>query len=440
VRIRVTEPLGRGGKNPATLFAKLYDVDPSGQAGPARRLVAPLRVSGTAEVTLPAMDYEFAQGHRIRVALSTTDMAFASPTKAASYQVAVVSPLSVPVDDALRAPPAPLPWWVWGLPVISVLAAVVIVATGRRRYRRGEPGDPAVPLEIKGLTKRFKNGHLAVDDLSFRVQRGQVCGLLGPNGAGKTTALRMMMGLIHPDAGEIRIFGEPVRPGSAVLSRLGSFVEGPGFLPHLSGRDNLDLYWRAAGRGEAHMEEALRIAGLGDAIRRPVRTYSQGMRQRLAIAQAMLGLPDLLVLDEPTNGLDPPQIAEMREVLVRYAAEGRTVVISSHLLAEVEQTCTDVVVMHHGRLVATGPVSEITGHDGAMVIGTPEVDRALAVLTTLDGIDDAEPYAPGVLVRINGSGPAAVVASLVAAGVPVERVVPHRRLEDAFLALIGEGS
>ena len=180
------------------------------------------------------------------------------------------------------------------------------------------------------------------------------------------------------------------------------------------------------------------IAGLGDAVRRPVRTYSQGMRQRLAIAQAMLGLPDLLVLDEPTNGLDPPQIAEMREVLVRYAAEGRTVIISSHLLAEVEQTCTDVVVMHKGRLVAAGPVAEIAGHDGSIVIGTPDVDRAMGLLTAMEGIEDAEPLRPGVLVRINGSAPSVVVAALVAGGVAVDRVMPHRRLEDAFLALIGE--
>ncbi|MFL6054740.1 MAG: alpha/beta fold hydrolase [Actinoallomurus sp.] len=434
VRVRVT-----GGR--ATLFAKVYDVGPDGQAEPARRLAAPFALDGTAEVALPAIDHRFDQGHRIRVAFSTTDMGFASPTRAASYGVSVESPLTVPVDPALRTPPTPLPWWVWGFPVIAGTAAVALVTVRRgRRPRAGDGGDPVLPLEITGLTKRYKNGHLAVDDLSFRVERGQVCGLLGPNGAGKTTTLRMLMGLIRPDAGQIRIFGEPVRPGAPVLSRLGSFVEGPGFLPHLSGRDNLELYWKAAGRGEAYLDEALKIAGLGDAIRRPVRTYSQGMRQRLAIAQAMLGLPDLLVLDEPTNGLDPPQIAEMREVLVRYAAAGRTVIISSHLLAEVEQTCTDVVVMHRGTLVAAGPVTEIAGHDGSILIGTSEVDRAMSVLTALQGVDGAEPYAPGVLVRLNGSAPSAVVAALAADGVPVDRVTPHRRLEDAFLALIGDAS
>ncbi|MGI5288428.1 alpha/beta fold hydrolase [Nonomuraea polychroma] len=224
-----------------------------------------------------------------------------------------------------------------------------------------EQGGEPVPLEIRGLTKAYRNGEPAVDGLSFRVEKGQVLGLLGPNGAGKTTTMRMMMGLIRPDDGEIRIFGDRVTPGAPVLSRLGSFVEGPGFLPHLSGRDNIELYWAATGRpaADAHFDEALEIAGLGKALERAVRTYSQGMRQRLAIAQAMLGLPDLLVLDEPTNGLDPPQIREMREVLKRYARDGRTVIVSSHMLAEVEQTCSHVVVMHRGRLVSSGPVSRL---------------------------------------------------------------------------------
>ncbi|MEV4563849.1 CocE/NonD family hydrolase [Nonomuraea sp. NPDC049419] len=250
-------------------------------------------------------------------------------------------------------------------------SARAVVAGGGEAHDRGgsaaddgrhEVTDPAqVPLEISGLTKAYRNGELAVNNLSFRVEQGQVLGLLGPNGAGKTTTMRMMMGLIQPDAGEIRIFGERVTPGAPVLSRLGSFVEGPGFLPHLSGRDNIQLYWAATGRptADAHFDEALEIAGLGKALERAVRTYSQGMRQRLAIAQAMLGLPDLLVLDEPTNGLDPPQIREMREVLKRYARDGRTVIVSSHMLAEVEQACSHVVVMQRGRLVSTGPVSRL---------------------------------------------------------------------------------
>ncbi|MFG2087832.1 MULTISPECIES: alpha/beta fold hydrolase [unclassified Spirillospora] len=349
------------------LFAKLYDVAPGGTATLARRLAAPFRVSGgdgEVTVTLPAMDHRFDRGHRIRLVIATTDMGFATPAAPASYKVRAVSPLTVPAVPSLTTAPTPVPAWVWALPAAALVLALLIAVPGRRRHDPDKDGD--VPLEITGLTKAYKNGHLAVADLSFRVEKGQVLGLLGPNGAGKTTTLRMLMGLIHPDAGEIRIFGHHVHPGAAVLARLGSFVEGPGFLPHLSGRDNLDLYWRATGRplDEAHLDEALQIADLGSALDRAVRTYSQGMRQRLAIAQAMLGLPDLLVLDEPTNGLDPPQIREMREVLVRYAAAGRTVIVSSHLLAEVEQTCTHAVVMAGGRRVAAGPVADIVGSSG----------------------------------------------------------------------------
>ncbi|MEV4165701.1 CocE/NonD family hydrolase [Nonomuraea dietziae] len=392
------------GEGEVTLFAKLYDVAdaatpptlPAGLVAPVRITIPEGKGSAEATITLPAVDHRFAAGHKVRLALTTTDMGYATPAEPASYVVGLASPvLAVPTVAALEAAPTGPVWWTWALPLAAVAVAALLLATGRRRPAGratgratahspgavgadasvtalgGDPrvaalgGDPQVdaevPLEISGLTKAYRNGDKAVDDLSFRVEKGQVLGLLGPNGAGKTTTMRMMMGLIHPDSGEIRIFGDKVTPGAPVLSRLGSFVEGPGFLPHLSGRDNLTLYWQATGRpaADAHMEEALEIAGLGAALERAVRTYSQGMRQRLAIAQAMLGLPDLLVLDEPTNGLDPPQIREMREVLKRYARDGRTVIVSSHMLAEVEQTCSHVVVMTRGRLLSTGPVSDL---------------------------------------------------------------------------------
>jgi len=255
-------------------------------------------------------------------------------------------------------------------------------------------------IVAQGLVKHYGKVR-ALDGVDLQVPEGTVLGLLGPNGAGKTTTLRILMGLIHQDAGTITIFGRPVRPGAPCLSRLGSFVEGPGFLPHLSGRANLDLYWRATGRPaeDSHLAEVLVIAGLGAAIDRPVRAYSRGMSQRLAIAQAMLGLPDLLVLDEPMNGLDPPQIREMRDVLIQYAAAGRTVVLSSHMLAEVEQTCTHVVVMGLGGRLAAGPVAEIIGSGSGLVVGTSEAERAVGVLTGLDGIDSAEPHPDGVLVH-----------------------------------------
>jgi ABC-2 type transport system ATP-binding protein len=291
----------------------------------------------------------------------------------------------------------------------------------------------------------------------------------------------MLMGLIRPDGGEIRVFGHAIRPGAPVLSRVGAFVEGAGFLPHLSGRENLELYWAATGRPaeDAHLDEALEIAGLGDALARAVRTYSQGMRQRLAIAQAMLGMPDLLILDEPTNGLDPPQIREMREVMIRYAAAGRTVIVSSHLLAEVEQTCTHLVVMDRGRLVQAGPVADIIGAGDTLLVGlAADISDALVEkVEALPHVESAARADGGLLVRLAApahagvpatvpaaaatataaaapDGPAQsaalmppsadretaaarLLAELVRLDVPVASLGPHRRLEDAFLTLIG---
>jgi ABC-2 type transport system ATP-binding protein len=439
VRIRV------GGAARVTLFAKIYDVDQAGNATLPDQLAAPLQVTGAAagkEITarLPAIDYDFAAGHRLRLVLTTTDFAYATSRQAATYQVALAGRgLLLPSDPALAVVNGGVPWWTWAAPLAALAAAVLILAAGRRRVPDElVPELAGVPLDITGLTKRYRDGQLAVDRVSLRVERGQILGLLGPNGAGKTTTLRILMGLIHQDAGAVMIFGRPVRPGAPALSRLGSFVEGPGFLPHLSGRANMDLYWRATGRpaADSHLAEVLAIAGLGAAIDRPVRAYSRGMRQRLAIAQAMLGLPDLLVLDEPMNGLDPPQIREMRDVLVQYAADGRTVILSSHMLAEVEQTCTHVVVMGLGRRLAAGPVSEIVGAGSALVVGTTQAQRAVSVLTALDGVEGAERHPDGVLVHPNGVAASAVVAALVQAGIPVDRVMPNRRLEDAFLALI----
>ncbi|HEX9335439.1 MAG TPA: ABC transporter ATP-binding protein, partial [Pseudonocardiaceae bacterium] len=338
------------------------------------------------------------------------------------------------------------------LPVPQLIAIGVVLAlcllTGgyllirRRRPDAADPDLADVPLVLHGLSKSYPGGVVAVDDLSFQVTKGQVVGLLGPNGAGKTTALRMMMGLVHPSAGSIRLFGHPVRPGASVLSRIGSFVEGPGFLPHLSGIANLRLYWAATGRppAQARFDEALAIAGLGDAVRRRVGTYSQGMRQRLAIAQAMLGLPDLLILDEPTNGLDPPQIRDMRGVLRDYAAGGRTVLVSSHQLTEVEQTCSHVVVMHQGRLVAAGEVREIVGGGGQTSFRVDDADRAVGVLRDLVEPADVELQDGQVHARLNGVPRSAAVDALVRAGVAVDQVGPRGRLEDAFLQLVGGGA
>ncbi|MFF1324642.1 CocE/NonD family hydrolase, partial [Streptomyces chartreusis] len=436
----------------AVLFAKVYDVGPGGrqQVLPSQ-LVTPLRVEDAeagkdVTITLPAIDHDIESGHRLRLVVSSTDLGYASPLSPATYTVALKGDLTVPTAPGVDTAAAPLAAWVWWLPLAGAGVALTLLLTARRRTATPAP-DPAladVPLQITDLSKRYAGSQdrYAVRDLSFRVEKGQVLGLLGPNGAGKTTTLRMLMGLIKPDAGEIRVFGHAIRPGAPVLSRVGAFVEGAGFLPHLSGRENLELYWQATGRPaeDAHLDEALEIAGLGDALARAVRTYSQGMRQRLAIAQAMLGLPDLLILDEPTNGLDPPQIREMRQVMIRYAAAGRTVIVSSHLLAEVEQSCTHLVVMDRGRLVQAGPVSEIIGSGDTLLVGTPAAveEPIVEKVAALPGVASAVRTDDGLLVRLDADGSATrLVAELVRLEVPVQSVGPHRRLEDAFLTLIG---
>jgi ABC-2 type transport system ATP-binding protein len=392
----------------------------------------------------------------MRVVVSSTDQAFALPAEASVYSLALAgegdggTTLAVPtVAGEAQAEGGTSRWWylLGAVVLLGLLAWAVAVLWGRRRRRATtdevEPDGEDVPLRFEGVTKAYKDGFVAVKDLSFEVRRGQVLGLLGPNGAGKTTSLRMLMGLIRPTQGRISVFGHAAGPGAPVLSRLGSFVEGTGLMPHLSGRDNLSLYWAATGRpaADAHMEEAIEVAGLGAAIDRPVRRYSQGMRQRVAIAQAMLGLPDLLVLDEPTNGLDPPQIHAMREVLRSYAATGRTVIVSSHLLSEIEQTCTHVVVMAKGRKIVQGTVEEIVGTGGAVSVGLADdadADRAVAVLTGLPGVT-VERTDEGLVADLGPqTSRAAALQALVAADVAVDEFTPRRRLEDAFLALVGE--
>jgi ABC-2 type transport system ATP-binding protein len=439
----------------ATLFASLLDVAPGGGTTLPEQLVSPVRLDGLTAagqqvtIALPAIVRDVPAGHRLRVVLSSTDQGYAVPVNARGYQISLAG------DSALLVPTIPLTVDRSGstralylaAAALAVLTLLVVLGFGLRnqRVRRRtrvdvQPDLIGVPLDLSGLGKAYGDGFRAVSDLSFRVEAGQVLGLLGPNGAGKTTTLRMLMGLILPSEGEIRIFGHRVTPGAAVLSRLGSFIEGPGFLPHLSGADNLELYWRSTGRRgtDSGMEIALEIAGLGDDVQRKVKTYSQGMRQRLAIAQAMLGLPDLLVLDEPTNGLDPPQIREMRAVLGRYAATGRTVVISSHLLAEVEQTCSHVVVMAGGRLIAQGPVEELIGAATSMLVEVDDPDRAGVVAGEVPGVDEVQVTATGLRVRAEAEARGQLVRALVLADIRVDRVAPQRGLEETFLALIGE--
>lgn len=441
----------------ATLFASLHDVSSDGSSDVLPQgIVAPTRLQDVprggvdVQVALPAIVRELATGHRLRLVVSSTDTAYALPADPRTYQVslgggglAVPTVATTPVGGSGST--GPLVAAIVMAALLLLGGAVAFVVSRRRSGSAQEPDLADVPLAVRGLGKAYGDGYRAVSDLSFQVERGQVLGLLGPNGAGKTTTLRMLMGLIRPSEGEILVFGHRIRAGAPVLSRVGAFVEGAGFLPHLNGRDNLELYWRATGRPleDAQLDAALEVAGLGDDVQRRVKTYSQGMRQRLAIAQAMLGLPDLLVLDEPTNGLDPPQIREMREVLQRYAATGRTVVVSSHLLSEVEQTCTDVVVMHQGRLVAQGPVAEVAGSATSVVVDVDDPARAAEVAALVPGVRDVQASSNGhgqLVLRLVGTPRAELVRALVEAGLQVDRVAPQRGLEEAFLTLVGEGS
>ena len=360
VKVRITSTTGD-----ATLFFSLVTKSPSGAITQPNGIVSPVRLTDIPQagldvtVQLPATIVDAAVGDVIAVGISGTDQGYELPKISRYYTIAALSPLTYKVTYAAASASsgANLFWPVAAL--ITLVAAVFYVRIRRPKIAPSHENSTAL-VEVTNLGKVYKDGYRAVSDLSFTVERGQVVGLLGPNGAGKTTTLRMMMGLIFPTEGSIYIDGKPVYPGAPALSNLGSFVEGPGFLPHLSGRENLALYWRSIGRdGDQNLDEVVSITKLGTALDKKVRSYSQGMRQRLAIAQAMLGAPDLLVLDEPTNGLDPQQIAEMRDVLKRYAATGRTVIVSSHLLAEVQQTCSHVVLMHRGELIAFGPMKKI---------------------------------------------------------------------------------
>ena len=419
---------------------------------------SPARVT----VTLPGVVAPIEAGNRLMVSVGTTDQGYAGTTDPGGLAdrarrrrgAALVVPV-VP-GEAVTANTVPLGPLLGIAGVLAAALLAMVAARLRRRRAAARPGGADACRRPRRADVRRRGrwrsatsprptaaGSARCAGVSFDVERGMVLGLLGPNGAGKTTVLRMLMGLIRPTAGTIRAFGEPVGAGAPVLARIGAFVEGPGFLPHLSGLENLRLYWAATGRPD---RGGAPRRGAGDRRARRARcdrrvgTYSQGMRQRLAIAQAMLGLPELLVLDEPTNGLDPPQIHAMREVLQRYAAAGRTVLVSSHLLAEVEQTCSHVVVMHQGKVVASGHGRR--DHRRAAARRASRVDapeRAAAVLGGLDGVRGVARRRRRRARRARTAPPrSAAVRALVAAGVEVRSAGPRRRLEDAFLQLVGE--
>ncbi|HCO03918.1 MAG TPA: multidrug ABC transporter ATP-binding protein [Actinobacteria bacterium] len=300
-------------------------------------------------------------------------------------------------------------------------------------------------ISTRGLSKRYK-GVAAVDGLDLTVERGELYGFLGPNGAGKTTTIRMALGLIRPSGGAVELLGEPVgATHEGVLRRVGALIEEPGFWKYLSGRQNLDYFARAAGppadRAErmGRVDEVLHTVGLQDAAAKKVKAYSQGMRQRLGIALALLGKPEVLMLDEPTNGLDPSGMREVRLLMRRLADEGTTVFVSSHLLAEVEAMCDRVGVLARGRLVAEGPPSELRTSGDTVRVEVDDRARATQILANVDGasvVEDAE-GAGGVRVRLTPPATAAGVnAALVGGGVAVSALSAERAsLEDVFMEL-----
>lgn len=297
-----------------------------------------------------------------------------------------------------------------------------------------------------GLTKRFPGGQVAVDSLDLRVPTGSVFGFLGPNGSGKTTTIRMLLGLISPSAGTVDLLGAAMpRAGRDVLPRVGALIEGPACALYLSGFDNLLRVDRADATADrrsrrARIDAALDRVGLRAAADKRYSAYSLGMRQRLGLAAALLRPRELLVLDEPTNGLDPQGTREIRTLVRDVAAEGTTVLLSSHLLSEIEQVCTHAAVMSHGRLVAQDTVQMLReAVAGRLAVRTPDVERALSTLRDL-GVADARVEAGEILAGAESVEPDVVCAALVGAGVRVFGLSVERpSLEDAFVALTGEG-
>jgi lantibiotic transport system ATP-binding protein len=302
-------------------------------------------------------------------------------------------------------------------------------------------------IRTEGLTRRF--GHqTAVDGVSLAVPSGAVYGFLGPNGSGKTTTIRMLLGLIAPNAGSIEVLGRPM-PSAAgqVLPHVGALIEGPAFHPYLSGLENLrrlDACDRTADPAtrKLRIEAALHRVGLWAAARKRYRQYSLGMKQRLGLAAAMLQPRELLILDEPTNGLDPQGTREVRNLVRSLAADGTTVLVSSHLLSEVEQVATHVGIMSAGRLLAQGTLDEVLGNKAATLrVETTEVEVAAGLLTRMGLAAVVPDPATGLVTALVGTArPEDVNAQLVQAGVPVRGLrIERPGLEDLFVSLTGEG-
>lgn len=292
-------------------------------------------------------------------------------------------------------------------------------------------------IECVGLAKRYKD-KLAVDHLNLCVNEGEVLGLLGANGAGKTTTLRMILGLIHPTSGEAHVLGHKV-PSAEVAPHIGSIIEEPAFYPWMSGRKNLEVSLAAGPPVPADaVDQALKLVGLDLDAHRKYKTYSQGMRQRLGLALAVARNPKLLILDEPTNGLDPEGIREFRQLFGRLAEKGTTILFSSHLLTEVEKLCDRVGVIHQGRLLATGGVDELILHGDTLRV-TVAPEKVQAAKLALGAFDVSEESSSGVLV-VSGVAGEKVSELLASYGVYPRALEPEKQdLESMFTRVIEAG-
>ena len=303
-----------------------------------------------------------------------------------------------------------------------------------------EQSNTGLVIETQGLTKRYGEV-LAVDGLSLEVPMGGVFGLLGPNGSGKTTTISMLLGLVRPTSGSIHLFGdETAGVHEAALRRTGAIVETPAFYPYLSGRANL-RYFRAIGSraGPDEIEQLLELVGLTGAAGRPFRTYSLGMKQRLGIAYALLGNPELVFLDEPTNGLDPAGVAAMRGLIRNLGIAGRTVLLSSHLLSEVQQVADHVAILSHGRLIVQGSVQDLLHSRGVVRLRTTDDARTTEILASLPQIGDVHAEDGALLVTVPPEHTWEISRALAEQGIFVSELTPvQASLERYFLEVTGE--
>lgn len=304
--------------------------------------------------------------------------------------------------------------------------------------RMRQRGD--VIVEARGLTKRYAE-FTAVNDVSFEVRRGDVFGFLGPNGSGKSTTISMLLGLVLPTSGSISLFGTGPEQQHEALARVGAIIESPAFYPFMTGRANLRaLAELRPGVTKERVDEVLRIVGLTEAADRKYSNYSLGMKQRLGIGWTLLHDPELLVLDEPTNGLDPAGIQEIRHLILQLAESGKTIFISSHLLNEIEQVCDVVAIIQRGKLITSGPVSDLLSQDERILLDVSDEVAAQRVLAGVPGVRSVELSEDGYLTVIAPEvRPAVLNRALVTAGVEVDEVRRSRQsLEAAFLELTSE--